>query len=245
MYIVTTSAAIYAVACIYTGQDLTPKKVINCRKAWKRLMINFFCTFIALFAYNMAAILVIIACDRLFVVMSSRVLILCGYIVIALLYLSGLVYLGIVWQLANVVSVLEKSPEGFQATKKSKELLKENTLVAMVIFLKMGILYYVILSALSKMYMKLYVNMLLDSLSLGMVVGAIALTIICLILLIVLKSLELVIPTVVYFDCKSYHHENVDKLALSDYLDQLYAVREEYLPLKTNDDIQIDQFNNV
>jgi hypothetical protein len=49
---------------------------------------------------------------------------------------------------------------------------------------------------------------------------------------------ELVIQTVmIYFVCKSNHHEKIEKLALSDHLDVYHG---EYVPLNSKD-VQLEQ----
>ncbi|XP_065631902.1 uncharacterized protein LOC111984331 [Quercus suber] len=45
--------------------------------------------------------------------------------------------------------------------------------------------------------------------------------------------------TVLYFVCKSYHHENIDKSALSDHLEVYLG---EYVPLKAKD-VQLEQYH--
>ncbi|PPS04952.1 hypothetical protein GOBAR_AA15706 [Gossypium barbadense] len=57
--------------------------------------------------------------------------------------------------------------------------------------------------------------------------------IICFLLLSTGILFQLVIQTVVYFVCKSYHHENIDKSSLSDHL-EVYMLGD-YAPLKAKD----------
>lgn len=51
----------------------------------------------------------------------------------------------------------------------------------------------------------------------------------------------LVVQTVVYFVCKSYHHENIDKSTLANHL-EVYL--EEYTPL-TDKDVQLQQIHHT
>jgi hypothetical protein len=60
----------------------------------------------------------------------------------------------------------------------------------------------------------------------------------CLLLLFKVILFGLVIQTVLYFVCKSYHHENIDKSSLSDHLEVYLG---EYIPLKSKD-VQMEQF---
>ncbi|KAA8538335.1 hypothetical protein F0562_027842 [Nyssa sinensis] len=187
--LLSTSAVVYTIACIYTGREVTFKKVMSVvPKVWKRLMVTFVCAFIALFAYNVAAVLIIVS--WLLTIGDTQG----GVWVAFILYAVGFVYLTIVWQLASVVSVLEDAG-GVKAMTKSKELIK------------------------------------------GKMIGV---GILCLLLLFKLFLFGLVIQTVLYFVCKSYHHENIDKSTLSDHL-EVYLLGE-YVPLKAKD-VQLEQFD--
>ncbi|WVZ14091.1 hypothetical protein V8G54_011657 [Vigna mungo] len=50
---------------------------------------------------------------------------------------------------------------------------------------------------------------------------------------------QLVIQTVLYFVCKSYHHQNIDKSSLSDHLEVYHG---EYEPLKAKD-VQMEEIH--
>ncbi|OIW03302.1 hypothetical protein TanjilG_09949 [Lupinus angustifolius] len=167
-FLLSTSAVVYTIACIYTAKEITFKKVISVvPKVWKRLMLTFLSTFAAFVAYNLITLVVIILCgitmgrnERI----SGKIIV---FVIIAIFYLNGFVYLTLVWQLASIVTVLEDC-YGFKAMKKSKELIK----------------------------------------------------------------------TVLYFMCKSYHHENIDKSTLADHLE---AYLGEYVPL-TAKEVQMEQY---
>ncbi|XP_040999110.1 uncharacterized protein LOC121244927 [Juglans microcarpa x Juglans regia] len=227
--LLSTSAVVYTIACIYTGREVTFKKVMSVvPKVWKRLMVTFICTFIAFFAYNIVAFLIMITCAIFLIESASRYFVPI-LIAVGILYLVGFVYMTIVWQLASVVTVLEDS-YGVQAMLKSKALLKGKMWVATVIFFKLNISLAIIQIA----YRKLVVH----GWRLGMV-SRVGYGIICLLLLFKLVLFGLIIQTVIYFVCKSYHHENIDKSALSDHLEVYLG---EYVPLKAKD-VQLEQFN--
>ncbi|KAE9584760.1 hypothetical protein Lalb_Chr25g0281611 [Lupinus albus] len=65
-----------------------------------------------------------------------------------------------------------------------------------------------------------------------------AYAILCFLLLSGLFLFGLVLQTVLYFVCKSYHHENIDKSALADHLEVYLG---EYVPL-TAKDVQMEQY---
>ncbi|KAG6624330.1 hypothetical protein I3843_16G020700 [Carya illinoinensis] len=229
--LLSTSAVVYTIACIYTGREVTFKKVMSVvPKVWKRLMVTFICTFIAFFVYNIVAFLITIAIAiTLLEFLASDKYFIPTFIAVGILYLVGFVYMTIVWQLASVVTVLEDS-YGVRAMLKSKALLKGKMLVATVIFFKLNISLAIIQIAFRKL--------VVHGWRLGMA-SRLGYGIISLLLLFMLLLFGLVIQTVIYFVCKSYHHENIDKSTLSDHLEVYLG---EYVPLKAKD-VQLEQFD--
>ncbi|XP_018807005.2 uncharacterized protein LOC108980522 [Juglans regia] len=228
--LLSTSAIVYTIACIYTGREVTFKKVMSVvPKVWKRLMVTFICTYIAFFAYNFVAILIGIISVFVLIDSESRYF-LQILIAMGILYLVGFVYMTIVWQLASVVTVLEDSC-GVQAMLKSKALLKGKMWVATVIFFKLNFSLAIIQIAFCKL--------VVHGWRLGMA-SRVGYGIICSLLLFKLVLFGLIIQTVIYFVCKSYHHENIDKSTLSDHLEVYLG--EYYVPLKAKD-VQLEQFD--
>ncbi|GMN56415.1 hypothetical protein TIFTF001_025531 [Ficus carica] len=228
--LLSTSAVVYTIACIYTGKEVTFKRVMSVvPKVWKRLMVTFLWTFLAFSAYNITAILIIIVATIYAVSSTYNVDLMIG-IILVIVYLLGFVYLGLVWLLACVVSVLEDI-RGIEAMSKSKALIRGKTGVGMLIFSKLAISVLMLQFA----FQRLVVN----GWSLE-VVNRVGYGILCLLVLLKLVLFGLVIQTVLYFVCKSYHHENIDKSALSDHL-EVYQLLGEYVPLKSKD-VQLEQF---
>lgn len=224
--LLSTSAVVYTIASIYTAKDVTFKKVMSVvPKVWKRLMLTFLCAFGAFFAYNIVTMLVIILWAVTIGVNSG------GFVVfslIAVLYFIGFVYLSLVWQLASVVTVLEDSC-GVRAMMKSKELIKGKMVLSIFIFLTL-VGSFVLIRLLFK-------ETVVDGWSVGSV-DRTAYGVLCFLLLSCLFLFGLVLQTVLYFVCKSYHHENIDKSALADHLE---VYRGEYVPLKAKD-VQLEQY---
>ncbi|KAL2339698.1 hypothetical protein Fmac_007638 [Flemingia macrophylla] len=226
--LLSTSAVVYTVASFYTAKDVSFNKVISVvPKVWKRLMLTFLCTVVAFILYNvMAAAVMVIWVLTVGVRHGSAATFL--VILIAILYLVGLVYLTVVWLLASVVTVLEDS-YGYEAMIKSKELIKGNMGLSVMIVLKLNVSFFLTQLLFSMVVVnggKLFDLGSMDRTLFGIV---------CFLLLSHLFLLMLVIQTVLYFVCKSYHHEIVDKSALSDHLE----VYECYEPLTTKD-VQLD-----
>lgn len=230
--LISTAAVVYTIASIYTGRELTFKKVMSVvPKVWKRLMVTFLSIFLAFFVYNVVSFTVFIVLPFSIPTASKAgamtVLALAGVV-----YLVGLVYLTIIWQLASVVSVLEDS-YGFEAMRKSKQLIRGKMGVAIVIFLKLNVSSFLIQVAFQRLVVHGWSLSMVNRVSYGIV---------CFLLLCKLILFGLVIQTVIYFVCKSYHHENIDKSALSDHL-EVYLLGE-YVPLKAKD-VQLEQYDRV
>ncbi|EEF35752.1 uncharacterized protein LOC8263079 [Ricinus communis] len=226
--LLSTSAVVYAIACIYTSKPITFKKVLSVvPRVWKRLMVTFLWSFAIVFVYNIIAAVVLII--LLVVVNIGNSSIKFVFIAIPLIvYFVGLLYITIVWHLASVVSVLEEI-YGIKAMIKSKNLIKGNIGVAVALFIMLGICFLGI-QLLFEIYM---VFGWPEGLGIRIVVG-----ILCLLLLFKLILFGLVIQTVLYFVCKSHHNENIDKSILSDHLE---AYLGDYVPLKAAN-VQMEQY---
>ncbi|PKI79417.1 hypothetical protein CRG98_000164 [Punica granatum] len=224
--LLSTSAIVYTIACIYTGKAVTFQKVMTVvPKVWKRLMVTFAWSFLLVFCYNIIAFAVIYLMVTTFE--SGAVLLPC-LIIFLILYLTGFVYISVIWHLASVISVLEED-YGIRAMTKSKMLLKGKMVPAVVIFLLLTLSYFII-----QIVFKIFVVYgFTFAVEIRLVIGTI-----CLLCLLKLFLFGLVIQTIIYFVCKSYHHENIDKSSLSDHL-EVYLLAE-YIPLKSKD-VQLEE----
>ncbi|XP_044479570.1 uncharacterized protein LOC123206436 [Mangifera indica] len=224
--LLSTSAVVYTIACIYTAKDITFKKVMSVvPKVWKRLMVTFLWSFVLLFLYHVVA-------GSVFVFWAifledNTVGVLIGVVLLAF-YLCGLVYINIVWHLASVVSVLE-DVYGFKALKKSKNLIKGKMGISTGMFVVLS----VCLGGIEVLFENVVVLGLSPNVGVAILVG-----IVCFLLVVMVILLGLVIETIIYFICKSYHHENIDKSSLADHLEVYLG---EYVPLKAKD-VQLEQF---
>ncbi|KAJ0025718.1 hypothetical protein Pint_08029 [Pistacia integerrima] len=225
--LLSTAAVVYTIACIYTGKEVSFKKVLSVvPKVWKRLMVTFICSFVTFFVYNVFAFLILVVWWHSIGFTSVGMPV---FWVIFIFYLVGFFYLTIIWHLASVVSVLEESC-GFPAMMKSQALIKGKLVVASVIVIKLNGSLYLI--------RRVFQHLVVHGWRLAMV-SRISYGILCFLLLFKLILFGLVIQTVIYFVCKSYHHENIDKSALSDHLEVYLG---EYVPLKSKD-VQLEQFD--
>ncbi|KAL6962301.1 hypothetical protein U1Q18_037259 [Sarracenia purpurea var. burkii] len=225
--LLSTSAVVYTIACIYTARPVTFRKVMSVvPKVWKRLMVTFLCAFFAVLAYNIVAALALILSIFSFGFTRLGIAIL---IIELIVYSAGFVYMTVVWQLASVVSVLEDL-YGVKAMIKSKELIRGKMRIAVVVFFKLNFCLVII--------QVVFERFVVNGDEFG---GAVRLGfgILCFLVLFKLILFGLVVQTVIYFVCKSYHHENIDKTNLSDHLEGYLG---EYVPLKDMD-VQLEEFH--
>ncbi|XP_039156246.1 uncharacterized protein LOC120287505 [Eucalyptus grandis] len=223
--LLSTSAVVYTIACVYTSQSITFGRVMSViPKVWKRLMITFLWSFFVVFVYNVVTALVIYL---LIVLIQSTATALTLVIILLILYFAGLVYITVIWHLAGVISVLEDT-YGIQAMFKSKNLIKGKMRVSIALFLLLMIGSPVIQTGFN--------NLAANGSGSGFVRFGVA--VLCFLLLFKWILFGLVVQTMIYFVCKSYHHENIDKLALADHLEAYLLAG--YVPLKSHD-LQLEQ----
>ncbi|CAO2827683.1 unnamed protein product [Amaranthus hypochondriacus] len=226
------SGVVYTVACIYTRKSVTFRKVLSVvPKVWKRLMITFLCNFCIFFAFIFVFILILgifLFIYTMFLmqkVTSGQVGIYVIVGILTILFMVGFFYLVMVWQLANVISVMENE-YGFKALKKSKKLIKGKLGIAFSILLVINIC-AILISEMIKKFV-----------GVGLVVK-ISYGIPSVMLWSLVTLFSVVAQTIFYLVCKSYHRESIDKSLLGDHLDVFVG---EYVPLK-NEDIQLDHFH--
>ncbi|CAI9090582.1 OLC1v1025386C1 [Oldenlandia corymbosa var. corymbosa] len=160
--------------------------------------------------------LLIIAVDT-----QNVILFLFSVVVVFVLFLVVHVYISALWHLASVVSVLEPV-YGLAAMKKSYELLKGRT--QMAFGLVFG--YLAICGVISGLFSTIVVHggdygVLSRILVGGFLVGV----------LVIVNLVGLLVQSVFYYVCKSFHHQGIDKGALYDHLGGYLG---EYVPLKSS-----------
>ncbi|KAI3689459.1 hypothetical protein L2E82_47416 [Cichorium intybus] len=223
--LLSTAAVVYTIASIYTGRELTLKKVMSVvPKVWKRLIVTFLCMFAAFFVYNFIAVLVMFICAVVFPYNAVIFLM----IVVLIIYVVGFVYMSLIWHLATVVSVLETS-YGLKAMKKSNDLIKGNQGIVIAIFFMLN-LSFVLIQFLFRLFVVHG-----SSLEAWKRVGF---GVLCSLLFGSVFLFGLVVQTIIYLVCKSYHHENIDKGDLSNHLESYLG---EYEPL-SGKDVQLEQY---
>jgi hypothetical protein len=219
--LLSTSAVVYTIASIYTAKDITFKKVMSVvPRVWKRLMVTFLWSFAIVLLYNFVSFTLFYFWARYYGLYKIGIAI---FIALVILYVIGFVYISVVWHLASVISVLEDM-YGIKAMIKSRELIKGKMFAAVALFL-MITTFFVGVEFLFENLVVL--NMGRRNMGISIPIGILCLFLVCTVFL-----FGLVVQTVIYFVCKSYHHENIDKSSLADHLE---VYRGEYVPLKGKD----------
>nr|XP_043639479.1 uncharacterized protein LOC122610565 [Erigeron canadensis] len=211
-YLLSTAAIVYTIANVYTGSDVTFKKVVKIvPKVWKRLAFTFVWSYVCFFIYNAVCGIALFFWAS---IMSETTFDIIVFWVMFLLYGIGFVYITAVWQLASVVSVLESS-YGWGAMKKGNALIRGKRWLSWFVFFA---LYFIFVVILIVFYICLwnYTNY------------SLIIAIVCLFLLTILFLVAYVAQTMLYLVCKSHHGESIDKVGLSTqlegYLDQTEPV---------------------
>ncbi|KAK6150223.1 hypothetical protein DH2020_017748 [Rehmannia glutinosa] len=220
--LLSTAAVVFTVASLYTSKPVSFSSTIAAiPSVFKRLFITFLWVSMLMVVYNIVflgfLVLLIIAVD-----MQSVFLFIFSIVVVFVLFLGVHVYISALWHLASVVSVLEPV-YGFAAMKKSYELLKGKTGMGFVIVFG----YLATCGVINGLFGSIVVHggddygVLTRIMVGGFLVG----------ILVIVNLVGLLVQSVFYYVCKSYHHQGIDKSALYDHLGGYLG---EYVPLKSS-----------
>ncbi|KAL6544970.1 hypothetical protein OROMI_023832 [Orobanche minor] len=227
--LLSTAAVVFSVASLYTSKPVSFSSTIAAiPSVFKRLFITFLWVSLSMVVYNVVflgfLVLLIIAMDT-----QNVFLFLLTLVVVFLMFLGVHVYISALWHLASVLSVVEPV-YGFAAMKKSYELLQGK--VGMGFVLVFG--YLAICGVINLLFGSIVVHggedygVLTRIMMGGFLVG----------LLVIVNLVGLLVQSVFYYVCKSYHHQGIDKNALYDHLGGYLG---EYVPLKSS--IQMDNLD--
>ncbi|KAF8102929.1 hypothetical protein N665_0190s0046 [Sinapis alba] len=218
--LLSTAAVVFTVASLYTSKPVSFSSTISAIPlVFKRLFVTFIWVSLLIF---LVALLVAIDLQNVGLALFSLV-------VIFVLFLVVHVYMTALWHLASVVSVLEPV-YGFAAMKKSYELLKGKTFMACA----MVFVYLALCGVISGVFGKVVVRGGEDhGVFTRIVVGGFLVGV-----LVVVNLVGLLVQSVFYYVCKSFHHQEIDKSALHDHLGGYLG---EYVPLKSS--IQMENFD--
>ncbi|CAN7056049.1 hypothetical protein Bca4012_093004 [Brassica carinata] len=220
--LLSTAAVVFTVASLYTGKPVSFSSTItDIPKVFKRLMITFLWVALLMFAYN-SVFLVFLAILIVALYLNSVGLAIIAGVIISVLYFVVHVYFTALWHLGSVVSVLEPV-YGLAAMRKAYELLKGETRMAMVLVF----VYLLLCAVIGGAFGGIVIHgggkfgTLTRTLVGGLLVG----------LLVMVNLVGLLVQSVFYYVCKSYHHQTIDKTVLYNHLGGYLG---EYVPLKSN-----------
>ncbi|KAJ8771665.1 hypothetical protein K2173_026842 [Erythroxylum novogranatense] len=192
--LLSTAVVVYTIACIYTSKSMTFKKVMSVvPKVWKRLLVTFLWSYLLVFVFIIVAVAMFVLWGSIFAdhVGAIAIVIL---VTLLILYLTGLMYITIVWHLGNVISVLEEV-YGIKALKKSRNLLKGKIGVVVALFIILGAFF----GGTQTFYKILVLHIWPMSMLIKFCVG-----LACLLLMVMVVLVGLVVETVLYLVSKSY-----------------------------------------
>ncbi|PIA57011.1 hypothetical protein AQUCO_00600021v1 [Aquilegia coerulea] len=220
--LLSTAAVVFTVASIYTSKPVSFTSTLSAiPRVFKRLFITFMFVSLLMIVYNV----VFLACLVVLIISietDNPILFLFSFIGLFVLFVFVHVYITALWHLASVVSVLEPV-YGFEAMKKSRDLLKGKTQMAMVFVFG----YLMLCGMIGGVFGRVVVHggdnfgMFVRALVGGFLVGV----------LVIVNLIGLLVQSVFYYVCKSYHHEGIDKSALYEHLGGYLG---EYVPLKSS-----------
>ncbi|GAB4829605.1 hypothetical protein Ancab_019273 [Ancistrocladus abbreviatus] len=226
--LLSTAAVVFTVASLYTSKPVSFSSTLAAiPSVFKRLFITFLWISLLMLVYNVAFILllvlIVVAVDT-----DATLLLMISLLLAFGFFLFVHVYITALWHLASVVSVLEPVC-GFAAMKKSYELLKGKMAMAGVFvfgyLLLCGLINGVFAAVVvhgdgNSVFKRIFVG--------GFLVGV----------LVIVNLVGLLVQSVFYYVCKSYHNQSIDKTALHDHLGGYLG---EYVPLKSS--IQLESFD--
>ncbi|MCL7031376.1 hypothetical protein MKW94_002736 [Papaver nudicaule] len=132
-------------------------------------------------------------------------------IIFAIIYgffITGVdVYIMALWNLANVISVLEPNVHGLSAMKKSKQLLPGRTSIAMI-FVDVYLLAALVILLMANLVMTMNIHIIVRILLIAF----------CVIIMAGVNFVGLIGQSVLYYACKSCHNQAIDRKVLNEHL---------------------------
>ncbi|KAG9456035.1 hypothetical protein H6P81_000543 [Aristolochia fimbriata] len=208
LQLLATVAAIYASGLAHWGQKVSPRDLfVRVGSIWRRPLITWLC--IGVFKLGYLFLLVLFVGLLVLITQLGTTLFSTLAILVTLSGLLYYLYLGMVWELGLVISVMEEGSQGFSALGKAGELIKGRRLQGLLLYLLFTIteiaLFWFFWS--HRWFPKFART--------GVVPLAIAVTLTCLSCLIALFST--VVYTVFYCVCKESRGEEIEAQETSGY----------------------------
>ncbi|KAH6763640.1 polyadenylate-binding protein 1-B-binding protein [Perilla frutescens var. hirtella] len=220
--LLSTAAVVFTVASLYTSKPVSFSSTIAAiPSVFKRLFLTFLWVSLSMAVYNIIflgfIVLLLVA-----VFMQNVLLFLFSVVVVFLMFLVVHVFISALWHLASVVSVVEPV-YGLAAMKKSYELLMGKSRMGFVLVFS----YLAVCGVINMLFGSIVVHGGEDyGVIMRIVVGGFLVG-----LLVIVNLMGLLVQSVFYYVCKSYHHQGIDKSVLYDHLGGYLG---EYVPLKSS-----------
>ncbi|KAI3855225.1 hypothetical protein MKX03_026083 [Papaver bracteatum] len=205
--LLSTSAIVFTVASIYVSKSISfIPTLFAVPRIFKRLMITFFYALLLMIVNFLAELTFIyVLVDLLHI--DEGALFWGLFIMFCIIYLLVCLYVTALWHLASVISVVEPNVYGLAAMKKSKQLLRGRTVIAVLLVNFYLFATWFVENAFG--YGMQFPVHFTVKLFLGLL---------CLFMLVVVNLTGLLVQSVFYFSCKSHHSQVVDKKVLYDHL---------------------------
>ncbi|KAL2343629.1 hypothetical protein Fmac_004914 [Flemingia macrophylla] len=226
--LLSTAAVVFTVASLYTSKPVSFSATLAAiPRVFNRLFVTFLWVTLLMVLYNSLLFLSLL----LFILLAgadsnsfaSSLLLFLSLLLLLSVFLAAHLYITALWHLASVVSVLEPT-YGLAAMRKSYQLLKGRTRYAAAL-----VAVYLLLCGLVSAVFSLVVvhggdygyGVFTRIFVGGFLVGV----------LVIVNLVGLLVQSVFYYVCKSFHHQGIDKTALHDHLGGYLG---EYVPLKSS-----------
>ncbi|GLJ55719.1 hypothetical protein SUGI_1196850 [Cryptomeria japonica] len=207
--LLSRSAVVYTVAATYAGKELVYTKIMRIvPRVWKRLILTFLWFFLIMFLYHVVTVVALTFWILIYGAFGlKKETLIVGVFLIFIVAFPFYVYITLLWQLASVVCVVEDK-QGLSAVKKSNQLIKGKRGTALTLNILYGLFMVVIGGVQSySVYGK------------GQQLMSVGFIVMVVLLQCVVDLVWLLTHAVLYFVCKSCHHEDIDLKALSNHLE--------------------------
>lgn len=226
--LLSTAAVVFTVASLYAAKPVSFRSTLAAiRPMLPRLLRTFLWVALIMVLYNLAfalSVLLLLIATHSAVNSPSFIL---GLALVIVAFLAAHVYISALWHLASVVSVLEPLC-GLEAMAKSRDLLRGRTRMAA----SFVAVYLGSCGLIGWAFRAVVVKGPDEEGSAGAGTGTKVLIGGALVaVLVMLNLVGLLVQSVFYYVCKSYHHQQIDKSALYDHLGGYLG---EYVPLKSS-----------
>ncbi|KAJ3696081.1 hypothetical protein LUZ60_001458 [Juncus effusus] len=224
--LLSTAAVVFTVASLYSNKPVSYSTAMSAIRPMFRRLFRTFCWvsilmvgYNGLFAFTILMLLLIFGLD------STAFLLL--LILVIMLFLTAHVYISALWHLASVISVLEPV-DGLEAMKRSQQLLQGRGRMAAALVIS----YLSLCGIISAVFRAVVVKAPYEEGSIWVgPVGKVLIGGALVAVLVVVNLVGLLVQSVFYYVCKSFHHQQIDKSVLFEHLGGYLG---EYVPLKSN-----------